>query len=110
MTEMSIDESKMAVDSSFSFLNLRKQHTNLKLKLLFRIENTKPLSLSKIAPLALLMIGQVQIVNKDLTATDQAQVAPYTLSRSPNSDRQLYGYTSQPEIHTLGKTAYETNT
>ena len=26
---MLIDESKMAVDSSFSFLNLRKQHTNL---------------------------------------------------------------------------------
>ena len=35
---MLIDESKMAVDSSFSFSNLRKQHTNLKLKLLFKIE------------------------------------------------------------------------
>ena len=35
---MLIDESKMAVDSSFSFLNLRKQHTKLKLKLLFKIE------------------------------------------------------------------------
>ena len=34
---MLIDESKMAIDSSFSFLNLRKQHTNLKLKL-FKIE------------------------------------------------------------------------
>ena len=44
---MLIDESKMAVDSSFSFLNQRKQHTNLKLKLLFKIENTKSLSLSK---------------------------------------------------------------
>ena len=40
----------MAVDSSFSFLNLRKQQTNLKLKLLFKIEpQTNPLS--KIAPL-----------------------------------------------------------
>ena len=47
---MLIDESKMAVDSSFSFLNLRKHHTNLKLKLLFKIE-TQTLSLSKIAPL-----------------------------------------------------------
>ena len=47
---MLIDESKMAVDSSFSFLNLRKQRTNLKLKLLFKIE-ALTLSLSKIAPL-----------------------------------------------------------
>ena len=47
---MLIDESKMAVDSSFGFLNLRKQHTNLKLKLLFKIE-TQTNSLSKIAPL-----------------------------------------------------------
>ena len=38
MTEMLIGESKMAIDSSFSFLNLRKQHTNLKLKLLVKIE------------------------------------------------------------------------
>ena len=105
---MLIDESKMAVDSSFSFLTLRKQLTNLKLKLLFKIENTKPLLLSKIAPLTLLTIDQIQIV-KDLTATDQVQVAPYTLSRPPNSDRQLYGYTSQPQIHTLGKNAHETN-
>ena len=47
---MLIDESKMAVDSSFSFLNLRQQHANLKLKLLFKIE-TQTNSLSKIAPL-----------------------------------------------------------
>ena len=47
---MLIDESKMAVGSFFSFLNLRKQHTNLKLKLLFKIE-TQTNSLSKIAPL-----------------------------------------------------------
>ena len=47
---MLIDESKMAVDSSFSFLNLRKQHTNLKLKLLFKIE-TQTNWLSKIAQL-----------------------------------------------------------
>ena len=71
---MLIDESKMAVDSSFSFLNLRKQHTNLKLKLLFKIE-TQTNSLSKLAPLT----------------------------------RLLNGYTSQPQIHKLGLTAYETN-
>ena len=35
---MLIDEPKMAVDCSFSFLNLRKQQTNLKLELLFNIE------------------------------------------------------------------------
>ena len=46
---MLIDESKMEVDSSFSFLNLRKQHTNLKLKLLFKIE-TQTKSISKLAP------------------------------------------------------------
>ena len=77
----------MAVGSSFSFLNLRKQNTNLKLKLLFKIENTKPLTLSKIAQLTLLTIDSIQIV-KDLTATDQVQIAPYTLLRPPNSDRQ----------------------
>ena len=36
---MLIDESKMAADSSFNFLNRRKQHTNLKLRLLFKTEN-----------------------------------------------------------------------
>ena len=41
---MLIDESKMAVDSSFTFLNLRKQHTNLKLKLLFKIKTQTPLT------------------------------------------------------------------
>ena len=46
---MLIDELKMAVGSSFSLLNLREQHTNLKLKLLFKIE-TQTNSLSKIAP------------------------------------------------------------
>ena len=40
---MLIDKSKMAVDSSFS-LNLRKQHTNLKLKLLFKIETQTTLT------------------------------------------------------------------
>ena len=55
------------------------------------------------------MIDQIQIV-KYLTATDQVQVAPYTLSRLSNSDCQLYSYKSQPQIHKLGKTAYETNT
>ena len=72
----------MPVDSSFSFLNLRKQHNNLKLKLLFKIE-TQTLSLSKITPLNFL--------------------------RSTNSDRPLHGHTSQPQIHKLDKTAYETN-
>ena len=72
---MLIDESKMAVDSSFSFLNLRKQTTNLKLKLLFKIE-TQTNSLSKIAPQTLL----------------------------------LNGFMSEPQIHKLGLTAYETNT
>ena len=41
--------------------------------------------------------------------TDQIQVAPNTLSRSTNSDRQLYDYANQPQIHKLDKTAYETN-
>ena len=41
---MLIDESKMAVDSSFSLLNLRKQHTNLKLTLLFKIETQTTLT------------------------------------------------------------------
>ena len=34
----------MAVDSSFSFLNRRKQHTNLKLKLLFKIDTQTTLT------------------------------------------------------------------
>ena len=72
---MLIDESKMAVDSFFSFLNLRKQNTNHKLKLLFKIR-TQTNSLSEIVPLTLL----------------------------------LNGNTSQPQIHKLGLTAYETNT
>ena len=37
-TKMLIDESKMAADGSFSFLNRRKKHSNLKFKLLFMIE------------------------------------------------------------------------
>ena len=41
---MLIDESKMAVDSSFSLLNLRKQHPNLKLTLLFKIETQTTLT------------------------------------------------------------------
>ena len=104
---MLIDESKMAVDSSFSFLNLRKQHTNLKLKLLFKIETQNPLT-EQNRSTKTSYDRAIQIV-KDLTATDQVQVALYTLSRSTNSDRPLYSYTSQPQIHKLGKTAYETN-
>ena len=72
---MLIDESKMAIDSSFSFLNLRKQQTNLKLKLLLKIETNQ--------------------------LTEQ--------NRSTNTFL-LNGYTSQPQIHKLGLTAYETNT
>ena len=41
---MLIDEPKMAVDSSFTFLNLRKQHTDLELKFLFKIETQNPLT------------------------------------------------------------------
>ena len=48
-----IDESKMTVGSPFSFLNCRKQHTNLKSRLLFKIKKTNQLSLSKTAPLTL---------------------------------------------------------
>ena len=70
---MLIDESKMAVHSSFSFLNLRKQHTNLKLKLLFKIETQTTLT-EQIAPLQLLTIDKFRL-EKDLTATDQVKVA-----------------------------------
>ena len=73
---MSIDESKMSVDSSFSFLNLRKQHTNLKLKLLFKIKTQNP--------------------------SHWAKSLHYHFS--------LNGFTSQPHIHKLGLTVYETNT
>ena len=76
----------MAVEGSFSFLNLRKQHTNLKLKLLFKIETQHPLT-EQNGSTKLLTIDQIQIV-KDLTAIDQVQVAPYTLLRSSNLDRQ----------------------
>ena len=41
---MLIDESKMRANSSFSFLNRRKRHTNLKLKLLFNIETQQTLT------------------------------------------------------------------
>ena len=104
---MLIDESKMAVDSSFSFLNLRKQHTNLKLKLLFKIETHNPFT-EQNRSTKTSYDRPIQIV-KDLIATDQVQVTPYTLLQSTNSDRQLYGYTSQLQIHKLGKTANETN-
>ena len=104
---MLIDKSKMAVDSSFSFLNLRKQHTNLKLKLLFKVKThttlTKQNRSTKTSydPL-------IQIV-KDLTATDQVQVAITHYRDRSGSDRPLYDYTNQPQIHKLDKTAYETS-
>ena len=41
---MLIDELKMAVDSSLSFLNLRKQQTDFKLKLLFKTETQTALT------------------------------------------------------------------
>ena len=72
---MLIDESKMAVDSSFSFLNFRKQHTNLKLNFYLRLKH-KP--------------------------TNWANLL--------HSHLLLNSYTSQPQIHKLGLTAYETNT
>ena len=56
---MLIDESKMAVDSCFSFLNLRKQHTNLKLKLLFKIETQLPTHRAKSLHSHLLLNGYV---------------------------------------------------
>ena len=67
---MLIDKSKMAVDSFFSFLNLRKQLANFELKL-----ETQTLSLSKHAPLNFLRLTNSD--RKDLTATYQIQVAPY---------------------------------
>ena len=115
---MLIDKSKMAVDSSFSFLNLRKHHTNLKLKLLFKIE-TQTLSLRKVASLNFLRS----------TNSDRKRLS----SDRPDSDRALhtlsidqfrspYGYTCQKiwqihknlantqlQIHKFGKIAYETN-
>ena len=101
------DESKMAVGGCFSFLNLRNRNTNRKLKLLFKIETQNRLT-EQNRSTNTSHDRPTQIV-KDLTTTDQVQVAPYTLSRSTNSDRPVYDYTSQPQIHKLGKTAYETN-
>ena len=88
---MLIDESKMAVDSSFSFLNLRKQHTYLKLKLLFKIETQDPLTEQNLSTKT--SYDRPNQIIKDLITIDQVQVAPYTLSQSTNSDRQLYDYT-----------------
>ena len=58
-TKVLIDKSKMAVDSSFSFLIRRKHHTNPKLRLLLKIENKK-ISMGKIALLKLLTIDQLR--------------------------------------------------
>ena len=71
---MLIDKSKMAVDSSFSFLNLRKQHTNLKLKLLFKIETQNPLT-EQNRSTKTSYDQPIQII-KDLTTTNQIQAAP----------------------------------
>ena len=72
---MLIDESKMAVDSSFSFLNLRKQHTILNQNFYFRLKHK-----------------------------------PTNWAKSLHSHLLLNSYMSQPQIHKLGLTAYETNT
>ena len=98
---MLIDESKMAVDSSFSFLNLRKQHTNLKLKLLCKIETQTTLT-EQNRSTKTSYDRPIQIV-KDLTATDQVQVATTNYRNRPGSDRPLYGYTSQPKYTNLAK-------
>ena len=105
---MLIDESKIAVDSSFSFLNLRKQHTNLKLKLLFKIETQNHSHWAK--SLHKHFLQPTNSDRTDLTATYQVQVATTHYRDRPGSDHPLYGYTSQQQIHKLGKTAYETNT
>ena len=104
---MLIDKSKMAVDSAFSFLNLRKQHTNLKLKLLLQVE-THTILTKQNCPTKTSYDQPIQIV-KDLTAIDQVQVATRHYRNRPGLDRPLCGYTSQPQIHKLCKTAYETN-
>ena len=81
------------VDSSFSFLNLRKQYTNLKLKLLFMIETQKPLPLSKIAPQHFLRSTRFRSLrlNRDRPGSgrtlhtiviDQVQIAHYTATQA----------------------------
>ena len=77
---MLIDESKMAVDSSFSFLNLRKQLSNLKLKLLFKIETHTTLT-EQNRSTKTSYDRPIQIV-KDLTTIDQIQIANYTATQA----------------------------
>ena len=98
----------MAVDNSFSFLNLRKQHTKLKLTLLFKIE-TQPTLTEQNRSTKTSYYRPIQIV-KDLTVTNQVQVTTTHYRNRSGSDRPLYNYTSQPQIHKPGKIAYETNT
>ena len=105
---MLVDESKIAVDSFFSFLNLRKQPTNLKLKLLFKIETQTTLTEQNCS--TIISYDQLLQIAIDLTMIDQVQIAFYTLlSRLTNSDRPLYSYTSQPQIQKLDKSDYEPN-
>ena len=104
---MLIDESKMAVDSSFSCLNLRKQHTNLKLKLVFEIETQNPLTEQNRSIKT--SYDRPDSDHKRLNRDGSGSGHHYTLSRSTNSDCQLYGYTNQPQIHKFGKPAYKTN-
>ena len=78
---MLIDESKMADDSSFSFLDCRKQHTNLKLNSI-KIE-TQP------------------TLTEQNRSTKTSYDCPILVATT--------AYTSQPQIHNLGKTAYKTN-
>ena len=103
---MLIDESKLAVDSSFSFANLRKHHTNLKLKLLFKIE-TKTTFTKQNRSTKTSYDQPIQIV-KDLIVTAKLR-SPLHMIAIDQSDHPVYGYTSQPQIHKLGKAANETN-
>ena len=82
---MLIDESKLAVDSSFSFLNLGKEHTNLKLKLLFKIK-TQPTLTEQNRSTKTSYDRPIQIV-KDLTTIDQVQVDT-TQRHKPTTDTQ----------------------
>ena len=82
---MLIDNSKLAVDSSFSFLNLGKEHTNLKLKLLFKIE-IQPILTEQNRSTKTFYDRPIQII-KDLTAIDQVQVDT-TQPHKPTTDKQ----------------------
>ena len=91
---MLLDESKMAADSSISFLNCGKQHTNLKLRTFYLRLKTKPNS------------PQAKSLHQNLSqSTNSDRIC---LSRSTNSDRTLQLH--KPNTVTQSRlTAYETN-